>query len=75
MPEWEQNISANWRGLTANDLRPLFTDLTALRLQEESKQNRYKLSYYLTLPTDIGTLKREISLRLNPYLTSCFNIY
>jgi HAD superfamily hydrolase (TIGR01484 family) len=63
--EWEQEVSADWRGLTANNLRPLFTDLELLRLQEESKQNRYKLSYYLPLPTDIRALKKEMSRRLN----------
>jgi HAD superfamily hydrolase (TIGR01484 family) len=62
--EWEQAIAADWRGLTANDLRPLFTDLLSLRLQEESKQNRYKLSYYLPLQTDIDALQREMSRRL-----------
>jgi len=63
--EWEQEVSADWRGLTANNLRPLFTDLELLRPQEESKQNRYKLSYYLPLPTDIRALKKEMSRRLN----------
>jgi len=63
--EWEQNVSKDWRGLTASDLRPLFSDLQSLRLQEESKQNRYKLSYYLPLPTDILALKKEMSRRLN----------
>jgi HAD superfamily hydrolase (TIGR01484 family) len=64
-PEWEQEVSADWRGLTADNLRPLFSDLQSLRLQEESKQNRYKLSYYLPLPTDIRALKKEMSRRLN----------
>jgi hypothetical protein len=63
--EWEQEVSADWRGLTANNLRPLFTDLESLHLQEESKQNRYKLSYYVPLPTDIRALQREMSRRLN----------
>ncbi len=63
--EWEQEVSADWRGLTANDLRPLFTDLESLHLQEESKQNRYKLSYYVPLQTDIRALQREMSRRLN----------
>ena len=63
--DWEQDVSADWRGLTASDLRPLFSDLQSLRLQEESKQNRYKLSYYLALPADILALKKEMSGRLN----------
>jgi len=36
-----------------------------LHLQEESKQNRYKLSYYVPLQTDILALQREMSWRLN----------
>lgn len=63
--EWEQDVAADWRGLRANDLRPLFTDLQALQLQEESKQSRYKLSYYVPLQTDIRALQREMSRRLN----------
>jgi sucrose-6-phosphatase len=63
--EWELDIGADWRGLTADDLRPLFTDLQALHLQEDSKQNRYKLSYYLPLQTDSSELQREMSRRLN----------
>jgi sucrose-6-phosphatase len=63
--EWEQDVSADWRGLTANNLRPLFSDLESLHLQEESKQNRYKLSYYVPLQTDILALQREMSWRLN----------
>ena len=63
--EWEQEASADWRGLTANNLRPLFSDLESLHLQEESKQNRYKLSYFVPLQTDIRALQREMSRRLN----------
>lgn len=63
--EWELDIGADWRGMTANDLRPLFTDLQALQLQEESRQNHYKLSYYLPLQTDSRALQREMSRRLN----------
>ena len=74
-PEWEQAISTDWRGLTANDLRPLFSDMTALRLQEESKQNQYKLSYYLTLPTDTDGLQREMLLRRNAHKVASSLIY
>ncbi len=64
-PDWEQDIAADWRGLTAKYLRPLFADLPSLRLQEEAKQNRYKLSYYLPLQKDIDALQREMTHRLN----------
>ena len=73
--DWEQDIATDWRGLMANDLRPLFTDLPSLQLQEEAKQNRYKLSYYLPLQTDIGALQREISRRLNALNVAASLIY
>jgi len=73
--EWEHDIAADWPGLTANDLRPLFTDLPSLRLQEESKQNRYKLSYYLPLQTDIDALQQEMSRRLNAQKVAASLIY
>jgi HAD superfamily hydrolase (TIGR01484 family) len=61
---WEQEIAPAWRGLTGWDLRPLFTDLPNLRLQEESKQNRFKLSYYLPLPAAVSALQDEMTRRL-----------
>ena len=73
--EWEQDIAGDWRGLTAIDLRPLFSDLTSLRLQEESKQNRYKLSYYLPIHSDIDALRREMSRRLNALKVASSLIY
>jgi HAD superfamily hydrolase (TIGR01484 family) len=64
-PDWEQDIATDWRGLKARDLRPLFTDLPALRLQEEAKQNKYKLSYYLSLPiVNFAALQNEMVRRL-----------
>ena len=73
--EWEQDIAADWRGLTANDLRPLFTDLPSLRLQEEAKQNRYKLSYYLPSQTNIDALQQEMMRRLNALKVAASLIY
>jgi HAD superfamily hydrolase (TIGR01484 family) len=73
--EWEQHIAGDWRGLNAIDLRPLFTDLPSLRLQEESKQNRYKLSYYLPIQSDIDALQREMSRRLNALKVATSLIY
>jgi HAD superfamily hydrolase (TIGR01484 family) len=73
--EWEQDIAADWRGLTANDLRPLFTDLPSLRLQEEAKQNRYKLSYYLPSQTNIDALQQKMMRRLNALKVAASLIY
>jgi HAD superfamily hydrolase (TIGR01484 family) len=73
--KWEQDIAGDWRELTAIDLRPLFSDLTSLRLQEESKQNSYKLSYYLPIHSDIDALRREMSRRLNVLKVASSLIY
>jgi sucrose-6-phosphatase len=73
--EWEQDIAVDWRGLTAIDLRPVFTDLPSLLLQEEARQNRYKLSYYLPLQTDIDALQREMTRRLNALNVAASLIY
>lgn len=73
--EWEQDIAADWQGLTANDLWPLFTDMLSLSLQEETKQNRYKLSYYLNMQADIYTLQREMMKRLNAHNVAASLIY
>lgn len=74
-PEWEQDIATDWRDLTTNDLWPLFTDLSSLRLQETAKQNRYKLSYYLPLQTDIEALRREMLRRLETQKVAASLIY
>lgn len=60
---WEEDIATDWRGSMAWDLRLLFSDLPALRLQEETKQNRYKLSYYLSTQSDVDALQREMTRR------------
>jgi sucrose-6-phosphatase len=73
--EWEQDIAADWQGLTANDLRPLFADMVALSLQEETKQNRHKLSYYLHIKADIDTLQTEMTKRLNAHNVAASLIY
>jgi sucrose-6-phosphatase len=73
--EWERDIAADWRGLTANDLRPLFVDMVALSLQEETKQNRHKLSYYLNMQADIDMLQTEMTKRLNAHNVAASLIY
>lgn len=61
---WENDIATGWRGLMATDLRPLFDDLPDLRLQEQAKQNRFKLSYYLSMRCDTEALRQEMASRL-----------
>lgn len=72
---WENDIATDWQGLQAHELRPLFTDLSVLRLQEEAKQNRYKLSYYLPLNADVTALQQLMTERLTAQNLSASLIY
>ncbi|PPC89325.1 MAG: haloacid dehalogenase [Methylobacter sp.] len=62
---WEAHIGQDWPGLTARDLRELFSAMQNLVLQEESKQNRYKLSYYLPPAMATQAFLAEIKQRLS----------
>jgi sucrose-6F-phosphate phosphohydrolase len=62
--DWDQHISQDWRGRSHQDLKQLFSDIPALRLQEERKQSRFKLSYYLSLEHAHQAILDEMTLRL-----------
>jgi hypothetical protein len=64
MRDWETAIAPDWAGHDHAALSALFTDLSALRLQELAKQNRYKLSYYVPLYADRTTLLASMQRRL-----------
>jgi HAD superfamily hydrolase (TIGR01484 family) len=66
---WQTAISVDWNGKSNQDIRTLLQDLPALRIQEESRQGLYKLSYYIQ-PTDPvaevqNELEEKIRQRLN----------
>jgi len=60
LDSWEQIISPGWRGKSHDELHQLFSGLPHLNLQEASKQNTYKLSYYLSLGADHETLMSDM---------------
>jgi len=62
--DWEDEIASDWGGHTHGDLLNLLKEFPVLRLQERSRQNRLKLSYYLPLHHDIDALSNAISERL-----------
>lgn len=72
---WEEHIGRDWPGLTASGLRPIFSSLSILTLQEESKQNRYKLSYYLPPDEATHAFQTEIRQRLTQNNLSANIIY
>lgn len=61
---WEQDIARDWNGLGRVDLERALADLGELRLQEASRQNACKLSYYLPGEFDRESLAPPIESRL-----------
>jgi len=61
---WEDEIAGDWGGKRHADLKALARDIPSLRPQELSKQNEYKLSYYVPLHSDRNTLSAMIDARL-----------
>ena len=61
---WEDAIAPDWKGRNHDAMRALFGDIGELTLQEEEKQNTYKLSYYAPETIDRPTLLRKMQKRL-----------
>lgn len=55
-PQWADEIAPDWLGKNHAELHGLFEQLPELTLQENAKQNRFKLSYYLPLDIDLTIL-------------------
>lgn len=49
---WERLINRDWQGKSTHQLHGLLGDINAIQLQEVSKQNTHKLSYYVPLNID-----------------------
>jgi sucrose-6-phosphatase len=47
--DWDTEIEKDWQKHSSNQLHNLISDLGQLKLQEESKQKKHKLSYYVSL--------------------------
>ncbi|MDH5484878.1 MAG: HAD-IIB family hydrolase [Gammaproteobacteria bacterium] len=62
--QWDEMIGQDWQGKSRADLQDLFLGLDGLRLQELSKQNTHKLSYYVPLYTDHHKLMEKMKDRL-----------
>lgn len=57
--QWETVIDQDWHGKTHQDLLKILSVLKGLELQEPSKQNTHKLSYYVPLSMDIDQKLKE----------------
>ena len=62
--EWDEAIDQDWQGKTHADLQASLSGFRDLRLQEYSKQNMHKLSYYVPLYIDHIALIDNISSHL-----------
>ena len=60
LTSWEVEIGKDWGGNTHADIKALLAHISDLRAQEPSKQNNYKLSYYVPLQSDRNTLSAMI---------------
>lgn len=60
---WEEEIVKDWPGQSHSTLKAMLSDISALRLQEYSKQNRFKLSYYVPLHTNHDAINQLITHR------------
>ncbi len=62
---WEAHIAPDWGGRSHAQLAALLQGLPALQPQEESKQNSYKLSYYVSLGVNHRELLETMERRLH----------
>ncbi|MDG6773976.1 HAD-IIB family hydrolase [Thiomicrorhabdus sp. ZW0627] len=58
---WEAEIDPDWRGKSRQQIEDLIGPMDGLRLQEASKQNRHKLSYYLPVESDYQKVMSRIA--------------
>ena len=62
--EWSTEIAPDWNGCKHDELAALFEDMHGLWLQEDEKQNTYKLSYYAAEGEDAKQLVDVMGQRL-----------
>ncbi|MDH5218188.1 MAG: HAD-IIB family hydrolase [Gammaproteobacteria bacterium] len=65
LSSWEEEIDKDWNGQSAQLLKTFFIDIPELRMQEQSKQNAHKLSYYVSLQSGQQNLLSEMQRRLD----------
>jgi len=64
LKSWEEEIDKDWNGKNHEQIRQLLSPVSELELQEQSKQNTHKLSYYLPLDID----HEAVIARMEKYL-------
>ena len=62
--DWHEEIAPDWNGRSRADLQQCLADIAQLRLQEMSKQNVFKLSYYVSADIVLDELLAQVRGRL-----------
>ena len=73
--DWHEEIANSWRGLSHDSLHDCLRDISSLRLQEDSKQNKFKLSYYAAGSIDANALQDTVRKRLQNLDLDCTIIW
>lgn len=58
--QWSNTIALDWNKYSPQDIHNILSPITQLILQEPSKQNTHKLSYYLPLQHSHSTITHKI---------------
>lgn len=66
MPGWNDTLSAGWNGLDGEAIRKVWKEIPNVKLQEESAQGRYKVSFYTPEKVDRQKLFQKVREQLNP---------
>lgn len=63
---WHTEIAPDWNGQRHDQLAALLADIDVLQMQEDEKQNTFKLSYYAPEDINRDTLLARVRERLEP---------
>lgn len=64
MQPWQELIAKDWQGKTHDQLQQALSKISELELQEQSKQNDFKLSYYMSMDADHKSILEKVEVRL-----------
>lgn len=68
--DWHEHIAPDWAGRSNDEIKHLLSDISVLTPQEDSKQNRFKLSYYAPYDVDQEQLLAAARNRLEQHSIS-----
>lgn len=62
--DWQEYLAETWPLANVDRLKSQLHNLSGLTLQEDEKQNRFKVSYYVQLDADEVRLRSSVSLQI-----------